>query len=201
MHRWINSILAAGTVASVIAIAGCSTGRETSSSTPAAAPASITLPNEAAPVEALKPLAFMSGAWALVQPRGAMIEEHWSAPRGKSMMAMFRRIRGDQITPFYEFTQIVAEPDGVFLRQRHVHDQFEIDNRRPDAMVLRLDQTDGRSASFVPVDDPAIAKAGTLARITYTLEAPNTLTLTVEPRPDSKEQRLEFRMGRIRSGE
>ncbi|MEN9642801.1 MAG: hypothetical protein RIR77_1990, partial [Planctomycetota bacterium] len=44
---------------------------------------------------ALEPLAFMTGAWTQAQANGAMIEEHWMAPRGSSMLGSFRRILGN----------------------------------------------------------------------------------------------------------
>lgn len=161
---------------------------------------------ELAPVDpALVPLAFLAGTWSQTQPRGAMIEEHWMQPRGKSMVGSFRRILGNGATPFYEFTQIVSEADGVHLRQIHVHGNFETDPRRKEAMHLRLDRSEPNLASFVPV-----ANAGSLERVTYALGADGVLSVRVEERPtktseatDSattapEPQVLEFRMTRVK---
>jgi hypothetical protein len=131
--------------------------------------------------EAIAPLAFMEGRWTQQQPNGAVIEEHWMAPRGNSMVGTFRRTLGNGVTPFYEFTQIMAEKDMVMLRQIHVHGNFEPDPKRTDLMRLRLDKVEGKSATFVPVDPPLKANAQDMASIRYELVDPNTLVLTVTP--------------------
>ncbi|MGA1393133.1 MAG: DUF6265 family protein, partial [Phycisphaerales bacterium] len=99
---------------------------------------------------AIVPLGFMAGTWVMEQARGAVIEEHWMAPAGNGMLGSFRRILGNGVIPFYEFTQIVADGDQVILRQIHVHGNFDTDPRRKDPMVLRLEKVEGTSASFVP---------------------------------------------------
>ena len=147
---------------------------------------------------AIAPLAFLTGTWTLDQPNGAVIEETWGAPRGKAILGSFRRVVGNGATPFYEFTQIVATKDGTILRQIHVHGNFDTDPRRAEPMTLKLDRIEGESVSFVPVDDPEKAKAGSLSRVTYTRVDPTTLLLIVEPKPAKEgapaEKPLEFRM-------
>ena len=133
--------------------------------------------------EAIAPLAFMEGRWTQKQPNGAVIEEHWMAPRGNSMVGTFRRTLGNGVTPFYEFTQIMAEKDMVLLRQIHVHGNFEPDPKRTDLMRLRLAKVEGKSATFVPVDPPMKANAQDMASIRYELTDPDTLVLTVTPNP------------------
>ncbi|NBV63782.1 MAG: hypothetical protein EBR71_04785 [Planctomycetes bacterium] len=144
----------------------------------AAADAKPTAPKVA---KALAPLAFLEGRWTQNQANGAMIEEHWMAPRGKSMVATFRRTLGNGATPFYEFTQIMAEKDMVILRQMHVHGNFEPDPKRTDLMRLKLDKVEDNSATFVPVEEPLKANAQDMASINYTLKDANTLVLTVTP--------------------
>lgn len=131
--------------------------------------------------KALAPLAFLEGRWTQSQANGAVIEEHWMAPRGNSMVATFRRTLGNGATPFYEFTQIMAEKDMVILRQMHVHGNFEPDPKRTDLMRLKLDKVEGNSATFVPVEEPLKANAQDMASINYTLKDANTLVLTVTP--------------------
>ena len=183
--------------------AGCSSTARSSAKPEADGAALASAP--VAADAALVPLAFLAGTWMQAQPKGAMIEEHWMEPRGKSMLGSFRRILGNGATPFYEFTQIVAEPDGVHLRQIHVHGNFETDPRRKDAMHLRLDRSAARMASFVPIADAAAAHAGSLERVTYTLGDDGVLTVRVEERaratdpakPAAGPQVLEFRMTRV----
>jgi hypothetical protein len=147
---------------------------------------------------AVAPFAFLEGVWILEQPNGAVIEESWGAPRGKSVLGSFRRVLGNGFTPFYEFTQIVAGKEGVLLRQLHVHGDFETDPRRAKPMVLRLERLEPRAASFVPVDDATLAAAGALARATYTRLDDETLQLVVESKPPAdgrpSDPPLEFRM-------
>ena len=178
---------------------------------PAPAPASVAQAAPAAPAApapaaaktnaALEPLAFMTGAWTQAQANGAMIEEHWMAPRGSSMLGSFRRILGNGGVPFYEFTQIVAEKDRVILRQMHVHGNFEPDPKRVEPMLLVLQKAGANRATFVPAADPTKANAGELSRVTYFLDGPDMLVLVVEPKAAEgkpAEKPLEFRMSRIK---
>lgn len=174
------------------------------SATQAAPPATASAaPAPAAPKTnaALEPLAFMTGAWTQAQANGAMIEEHWMAPRGSSMLGSFRRILGNGAVPFYEFTQIVAEKDRVILRQMHVHGNFEPDPKRVEPMLLVLEKAGANRATFVPAADPTKANAGELSRVTYFLDGPDMLVLVVEPKAAEgkpAEKPLEFRMSRIK---
>jgi hypothetical protein len=150
---------------------------------------------------ALAPLAFMAGTWTQQQAKGAMIEEHWMAPRGASMLGSFRRILGNGAVPFYEFTQLVAEKDRVVLRQIHVHGNFDQDPKRKEPMELVLERSGEGMATFVPSPDAAKANAGELSRVTYAADGPDTLVLTVEPRAAEgkpAEAPLVFRMSRVR---
>jgi hypothetical protein len=49
---------------------------------------------------------------------GGVIEEHWSAPAGDSMMGMFRYIKSDRVV-FYEFLLIEQTAAGPVLRLKH----------------------------------------------------------------------------------
>ena len=160
----------------------------------------------------LKPLAFLTGSWCLSQPKGAVIQEQWMEPRGNSVVAVFRRVLGNGYTPFYEFSQIVAEEKRVVLRQIHVHADFDSYPRRAKPMVLRMSESSDSHAVFEPVAAPEESHAGDLQRITYRRVDADTLLLRVEskpPRPDGEKgaaaapapdaapaQVLEFRMTR-----
>jgi hypothetical protein len=186
MHRALILVAA-------LTVTGCASTREH-----ALHPAEVQGP---AVAPALVPLAFMAGAWTQQQPNGAMIEEHWMAPRGSAMLGSFRRILGNGAVPFYEFTQIVAEKDRVVLRQIHIHGNFEPDPKRTEPMELILERAVDGSATFVPIPDPAKANAGELERITYARDGADTLLLTVQPRPrdgNPADAPLVFRMVRCR---
>lgn len=189
----IAASFAALSIASVLAQAP-----SPSQAPPAAPAAPATGPKVDA---ALEPLAFMAGTWAQSQPNGALIEEHWMAPRGKAMLGSFRRTLGNGAVPFYEFTQIVAEKDRVVLRQLHVHGNFDPDPKRTAPMTLVLEKAEAGRATFVPHPDPEVANAGPMARLTYFRDGDDTLMLVVEPRAEEgkpAEKPLEFRMKRSR---
>jgi len=200
----IPSLSAALRLALPLSLAILATGCASTAKPGASTAASPAATAHVAADAALVPIGFLAGTWTQAQARGAMIEEHWMEPRGKSMLGSFRRILGNGVTPFYEFTQIVAEPDGVHLRQLHVHGNFETDPRRKDAMHLKLDRSGANMVSFVPIADAAAAHAGSLERVTYTLGDDGVLTVRVEERaratepgkPAGEPQVLEFRMTR-----
>ena len=136
-----------------------------------------------------------------------MIQEQWTEPCGKSIVAVFRRVLGNGYTPFYEFSQIVAEDDRVVLRQIHVHADFDADPRRAKPMVLRMVESSDSHVVFEPAGTPEEAHSADLARITYRRLDANTLMLTVESTPPkgpadpskpeaAPAQVLEFRMTR-----
>ena len=162
-----------------IALASCA-ARQDAQEKPEA-PAKATGPSMKDLSATMAKFAFMEGRWTQQQPGGAVIEEHWMAPRGNSMVGTFRRTLGNGVTPFYEVTQIMAEKDMVILRQIHVHGNFEPDPKRTDLMRLRLQAIDEKSATFVPVDPPLKANAQDMASIRYERTDADTLTLTVTP--------------------
>ncbi len=156
---------------------------------PAADDAPTAKPAMPAAHAAIAPLGFMAGTWVMEQARGAVIEEHWMAPAGNGMLGSFRRILGNGVIPFYEFTQIVVDGDEVILRQIHVHGNFDTDPRRKDPMVLRLEKVEGTMASFVPLEDAKLSNAGSLERVTYTLDDAGVLTVRVQEKASRREGR------------
>ena len=196
-------IIRAALTLACASLISCSESAPTPAAQAAPAATAPAAPAPAAPKTsaALEPLAFMTGAWTQAQANGAMIEEHWMAPRGSSMLGSFRRILGNGAVPFYEFTQIVAEKDRVILRQMHVHGNFEPDPKRVEPMLLVLEKAGANRATFVPAADPTKANAGDLSRVTYFLDGPDMLVLVVEPKAAEgkpAEKPLEFRMSRIK---
>ncbi len=104
-------------------------------------------------------------------------------PRGNSIVAVFRRVLGNGYTPFYEFSQIVAEEKRVVLRQIHVHADFDSDPRRAKPMVLRMVESSDSHAVFEPVEPPEESHSADLQRITYRRIDADTLLLRVESKP------------------
>jgi hypothetical protein len=63
------------------------------------------------PTESIDSLAWMAGAWAGTMGRAA-IEEHWIAPRGRTMLAVSRTTVGDRTVAF-EFLRVEQRPNGI----------------------------------------------------------------------------------------
>lgn len=108
-------------------------------------------------------------------------------PRGNSIVAVFRRVLGNGYTPFYEFSQIVAEEKRVVLRQIHVHADFDSDPRRAKPMVLRMVESSDSHVVFEPVEPPEESHSADLQRITYRRIDADTLLLRVESKPAKAE--------------
>lgn len=65
-----------------------------------------------APAPSLDQLSWMTGSWTS-GPGARETEEHWTAPKGGSMIGMSRTVKGDTMVEF-EFLRIEARPDGIF---------------------------------------------------------------------------------------
>lgn len=182
LHRMSWTIAAAVSVSVMFASVphAPDAGALASAGAPAAAPPASGAPECDA---RLKPLAFLTGSWCLSQPKGAVIQEQWMEPRGNSVVAVFRRVLGNGYTPFYEFSQIVAEEKRVVLRQIHVHADFDSDPRRAKPMVLRLVESSDSHVVFEPVEPPEESHSADLQRITYRRIDADTLLLRVESKP------------------
>lgn len=96
------------------------------------------LPESAAAHADLKPLEFMVGRWIAVNPNGTVNEEHWTAPRGSSMVGTFRQVRRDGKPAFVEVSMISVEKDGLRLRLRHLHGGLEVPESRKESNDFKL---------------------------------------------------------------
>lgn len=61
--------------------------------------------------EGIARVAWLAGCWESVTPK-RVIEEQWTAPRGRNMVGMGRTVRGDSLVD-YELTVIREEGDGL----------------------------------------------------------------------------------------
>jgi hypothetical protein len=184
----------AGAVAGVLAgslLGGCastdaakapSASASASAPVPAPAPAFV-LPASARPVEAMAPLAFMTGRWMAVNPNGTLNEEHWMSVRGNHLLGTFRQVRRDGKPALIELSLITAEADGVKLRLRHLHTNLEVPERRKDVNVFTLVSAAGNRAEFA-----GTGSAEDVQSVVYELTAPNQLTMSVRFAPTSKEK-------------
>jgi hypothetical protein len=136
-------------------------------------------------------LAWVAGAWT-----GTLgdrtIEQHWSAPLGGSIIAMYRSIQGNRAT-LYELLAIEQEGEGVVLRIKHFAPGPGLVSReaKDESANNRLVSLEGRRAVFEGGD------AAAPVRITFTSSDPSTLTIVSERRVDGKATTREYKYKRI----
>ena len=143
----------------------------------------LELPDSAAPAKELLPLSFMTGRWISVNPNKSVNEEHWSAPRGNNMTALFRQIRRDGKSGLLEVSLITAEAEGVVLRLRHLHGLLEIPTGREEVSIFKLKSAENNRAEFT-----GTGKAEHVTSVVYRLMNPNQLAMEISFAPTSKEK-------------
>ena len=136
-------------------------------------------------------LAWVTGAWT-----GTLgdrtIEQHWSAPLGGSIVAMYRSIRANRVT-LYELLAIEQEGDGVVLRIKHFAPGPGLVGReaKDESANNRLISLEGRTAVFEGTD------AANPVRITFKSPDNSTLNIVSERRRDGAPVLTEFKYKRI----
>jgi hypothetical protein len=136
-------------------------------------------------------LAFISGPWT-----GTLgdrtIEQHWSAPLGDSMVAMYRNVQDGKVR-LYELLVMEQEGEGVALRIKHFAPGAGLVGRQEkDASINhRLVKVEGQTAVF----------EGTGAnpnRVIFTRTSPDALTIRVERVRDGALAGTDFNYTKIR---
>ena len=153
----------------------------------AQAPAPAPIPANAS----LDGLSWITGAWT-----GTLgdrtIEQHWTAPNGGSMLAMYRSIRADRAT-LYELLAIEQDTNGIVLRIKHfAPGPGLVSQEAKDVSVdHRLVALEGRRATF---EGTAAANP---ARVTFSSPDASTLTISVERERDGKRVTTDFKYSRL----
>lgn len=171
-------LTASAGLASALLLSACA-----SNTTPTPASGTFQMPASAKPIEAMSPLAFMTGRWMAVNPNGTLNEEHWMSPRGNHLLGTFRQVRRDGKPALIEISLITAEADGVKLRLRHLHTNLEVPERRKDVNVFTLMSAANNRAEFA-----GTGAAQDVQAVVYELTGPNQLTMSVRFAPTSKEK-------------
>ncbi len=129
----------------------------------------------ASPRANLASLGWLAGSWAGTAD-GEEMEEHWTAPKGGSMLGLHRDVKGGRAVSF-EFLRIEETPDGIaYLAQP---------KGRP-ATAFRLTESGPRRVVFAnPQHDFP-------QRILYWLDGDGALHARVEGRPGGKETAMEW---------
>jgi hypothetical protein len=136
-------------------------------------------------------LAWVAGAWTGTLG-DRIIEQHWSAPLGGSIVAMYRSIRANRAT-LYELLAIEQEGDGVVLRIKHFAPGPGLigQEAKDESVNNRLISLDGHTAVFEGGD------AANPTRITFRSPDSATLNITVERRRDGTAVPTEFKYTRM----
>lgn len=127
---------------------GQMTGTGASSATTQPKSDTLLLPKNAAPAKELDGLKFMVGRWICVNPNNSVNEEHWTSPRGNSMVGSFRQVRRDGKLAFFEVSLVSVEKEGVRLRLRHLHGNMEVPENRKDTDDFLLQNLTAGRAEF-----------------------------------------------------
>jgi hypothetical protein len=119
-------------------------------------------------------LGWVTGAWTGTLGERT-IEQHWSAPLGGSIIAMYRSIQASKAT-LYELLAIEQEGEGVVLRIKHF---------APGAGLVGQEAKDeSQNHRLVKLEDRmAVFEGGAAAgpvRITFRSPDPATLNIIVE---------------------
>lgn len=136
-------------------------------------------------------LAFITGPWT-----GTMgdrtIEQHWSAPLGNSMVAMYRNVQDGQAR-LYELLVIEQEGEGVALRIKHFAPGAGLVGRqaKDEAVNHTLVRVEGETAVFEGTGENP-------TRVTFTRTSPEALSIVVERMRDGKPVATTFPYTRIR---
>ena len=160
--------------------------------TVAAATAAAQAPAPSAPVKAtVEQLAWVAGAWTGTLGQRT-VEQHWSAPLGGSIIAMYRSIQANKAT-LYELLAIEQEGENVVLRIKHFSPgpglvSREAKDESVDQILVKLEE---RSAVFEG------GTPGSPVRITFTSPDPATLNITVARQRDGAPVSTEFKYKRI----
>jgi hypothetical protein len=137
-------------------------------------------------------LAWIAGAWT-----GTLgdrtIEQHWSAPLGNSIVAMYRSVRNNE-AQLYELLAIEQEGDGVVLRIKHFSPGAGLAGREPkdESINHTLVSIGNRTAVFQGTGEGP-------ARVSFSSPDAKTLNITVERMRDGKPASTEFKYTRIGS--
>lgn len=191
----MQSIAPVAAVAAGSVLVGALATQQGAGRPPAAAPTAqppIVATPAAHSADALAPVSFMAGRWIEVNPEGSR-EEHWSAPRGGTMLGMFRWDKADGSPNMLEILAISSEGGEVILRLHHFSPQLAVRGAGDKPMTLKLTEKGERMATFTPM-----ANAEMLTRVVYHCPTPDRLKISVvlAAEPGEQAESLEFDLKR-----
>lgn len=151
------------------------------------------IPEHAKAAPALSDFAFLTGRWVSVNPNKTVNDEIWTPPRGSSMAGLFRQVRKDGKPALHEVSLITAEPDGIYLRLRHLHAALEVPDQKSEVTVFKLVSVGNNRCEFTGT---GTGEAKDVASVVYRLDGPNELVMEVTFVPGGKEKGYSLRYSR-----
>lgn len=133
--------------------------------------------------EGIARVAWLAGCWESVNPR-RVIEEQWTAPRGRNMVGMGRTVRGDSLVD-YELTIIREEGDRLAY-EAHPAGQ-------PEA-TFRSIQIGESNVTFENLEHDFPQ------RVMYRLSGPDSLIARIEGTENGKTRGIDFPYSRATCG-
>lgn len=125
---------------------------------------------------ALSDLAWLAGSWA-GRAGDLEMEEHWTSPRGGSMLSVHRDVKGGATVSF-EFARIEQKPDGLY---------FLASPGGAPATPFRLEKMEGRRVVFENTEHDFPQ------RVIYWLHPDGSLGARIEGMQDGKPASMEWR--------
>lgn len=95
--------------------------------------------SDQAPKPSLSDLAWMAGSWSGTTSRGIEMEEHWTAPKGNSMIGIHRDVVKGR-TALFEFLRIEQQGDQIVY--------LSMPNGRSPATAFPLKEVSGTRVVF-----------------------------------------------------
>jgi hypothetical protein len=135
------------------------------------------------PASGIQRVAWLQGCWEAASPE-RVIEEHWMAPRGTSMVGIARTVRGAELV---EYELVVIREKG-------------------ERLAYEAHPSGQRSATFLSetVTDAAVVFQNLQhdypKRVGYERGGPDQLVAWIDAGPDSERPRIEFSYRRVACG-
>ena len=136
-------------------------------------------------------LAFIAGPWT-GRLGDRTIEQHWSAPLGDSMVAMYRNVQEGKVR-LYELLVMEQDGEGVALRIKHFAPGAGLVGRqaKDESVNHKLVRLDGQTAVFEGTGENP-------TRVTFARTSPDALTITVARVRDGAPVSTDFNYTKIK---
>jgi hypothetical protein len=142
--------------------------------------ASLSAPAVAQAPAGIARVAWLKGCWELASPQRT-VEEHWMAPRGRTMIGSGRTVRGDQL----------IEYELVIIREQGDRLAYEAHPSGQPSAVFQSTTISDTTAIFENSEHDFPQRVG------YRLDKPDALVAWIEGTSKGQPRRVEFPYARV----